>query len=205
MSLTPEWLTAYTSLATLLVVALTAFAALRQIRHLRSGNQVAAVLPLLDQWESLRDSMRYIRTDLAHDLEDPEIRMRLSALPRSGPATQALAGVNFYESVGALVVPGTLDLELVLRYFDLPSDVWEKASRCIAIVRRSGGKEVLEHFEALVQLERKFIAKRGSSLYPRHLTRMPLEDIDAEADAAYARERQLNLGDDGLEPPTFSV
>ena len=184
--MTPEWLTAYASIATLLVVAITAYAALRQIRHLRSGNQVAALLPLIEQYELVRASLRYIRSDLAKDLEDPAARVALATLPRSGAAAQALPGLNFYEKLGALVVPGTIDLEVALRYFDLPSDLWEKSARCIAIVRRSGGDEVLENFEALAQLERSYIAKHGSSLFPRYLSRLPLDDADAETDATYA-------------------
>lgn len=182
----PEWVTAYASLATLLVVAITAYAALRQIRHLRSGNQVAALLPLIEHYDSVLESLRYVRSDLARDLDDPEVRIQLATLPRSGPAARALPALNFYEKLGALVVPGTIDLQVALRYFDLPSDLWAKSTRCIAIVRRAGGDAVLENFEAMAQLERAYTAKHGSSLFPRHLSRWPLEDTDAEADAAYA-------------------
>lgn len=184
--MTPEWLTAYASVATLLVVAITAYAALRQIRHLRSGNQVAALLPLIEHYDLVRESLRYVRSGLAADLEDPATRVQLATLPRSGPALQALPGLNFYEKLGALVVPGTIDLEVALRYFDLPSELWAKSARCIAVVRRTGGNEIFENFEALAQLERAYIAKRGSSLFPRHLSRLPLVDADAETDAAYA-------------------
>src|SRR5579864_7561059 len=103
--MSPEWLAAFSSLATLFVIGLTAYAALRQISHLRSGNQVAALLPLTEKYQTpeIQDSLDYVIGKLSSDLRDPAVREGLRARPVSGPARQANKVFNFYESVGALV------------------------------------------------------------------------------------------------------
>lgn len=182
-----EWLAAVTALATLFVIGVTAYAALRQIKHMRSGNQVAALLPLTEKYQSLQmqESLQYVISGrMQNDLQDPLTRRGAESIPSAGVARAAMPILNFYESVGALVTARVLDLNLVLRYFTLPSDLWEVAGDYIAITRRKRGREVFENFEALVALERRYTAKHGSSLYPRGLERLHLRDSFAAEDAA---------------------
>ncbi len=116
-----EWLSGAASLATLLVVAITAYAALRQMRHMRSGNQVAALLPLIAEYRSstIRESLNYVLSGLDVDLNDEQTRAGVQTIPTAGPAVKARAVLNFYESCGALICARVLDLELLLRYFTL--------------------------------------------------------------------------------------
>jgi hypothetical protein len=181
-----EWLTAAASVATLLVVAVTAYAALRQIKHLRSGNQVAALLPLAEEYQApnIQNSMNYVLGSLRSDLNDPVVRAGVTAVPAEGLARQALPCFNFYESVGALVGAGALDLELVLRYFLLPSDLWEIGLDYIALSRRSRGPEVFENLEALVAMEREYAKRHGTSRYPAGLPHLDVPDRWAPEDGA---------------------
>lgn len=190
--MTPEWLTAASSVATLFVVALTAYAALRQIKHLRSGNQVAALLPMTEKYQSpeVQASLNYALSNLAVDVQRAEVRSGILASPCSGPARGCLAIYNFYEALGALVTAGTLDLQLVLRYFLLPSDLWEIGTDYIAITRRSRGPEVFENFEALVAMERAYAKAHGTSRYPRHLAHVDAPDRWLDVDAAHSAERE---------------
>lgn len=184
--MTPEWLTAAASALTLVVVAITAYAALRQIKHMRSGNQVAALLPIIEKYQTaeVQASLQYALASLATDLESPAARSGVVGRPVSGPARAALAVFNFYESVGALVAAGALELQLVLRYFTLPSDLWEIGEDFIALSRRSRGPEVFENFEALVAMERAYAKARGTSRYPRGLPHVILRDRWLQVDAA---------------------
>lgn len=172
--MSPEWLAAASSLATLFVIGLTAYAAVRQMSHLRSGNQVAALLPLTEKYQTLeiQESLDYVLGKLNSDLQDPAVRAGLLARPSSGAARQANKIFNFYESVGALVCAHALDLQLVLRYFTLPSEMWEIGSDFIALTRSTRGNEVFENFEALVALQVAYEKRHGTSLYPRGLPRM---------------------------------
>lgn len=186
-----EWVTAASALATLFVIGVTAYAAVRQIRHMRSGNQVAALLPLTEKYQTpeLRESANYVMSGgLKRDLQDRDVRRGAESIPASGASRKAMAILNFYESVGALVTARVLDIELVLRYFTLPSDVWEISSDYIAVTRRKRGPDVFENLEALVALERRYTTKHGSSLYPKRLPRIPVADAFAAEDAAMPRE-----------------
>lgn len=181
-----EWVAAASALATLFVIGVTAYAALRQIRHTRSGNQVAALLPLTEKYQTaeIQESLQYVMSGaLNRDLQERNVRRGAEAVPSSGPSRKALTILNFYETVGALVTARVLDMELVLRYFTLPSSVWEIASDYIAITRRKRGTDVFENLEALVALERRYTAKHGSSLYPKRLPRVPVNDSFAVEDA----------------------
>jgi len=171
-----EWLTAISALATLVVVAITAFAALRQIRHMRSGNQVAALLPLVERYREaeIQASLNYVLRSLRTDMEDPEVRAGVRAIPVYGKATAALAIFNFYESVGALVCANALDLELVLRYFNTPFDMWTIGEQYIAVTRQTRGDEVFENFEAMVVMQGDFERRHGISMYPKGMRRVTL-------------------------------
>lgn len=172
--MTAEWVTALGSLATLLVVAIAAYAALRQMRHMRSGNRVAALLPLVDQYRSaeLVDSQRYVMRKMNVDLEDPEVRRGASVIPHEGPIRAALPFMNFYEGCGALVCEGVIELSLLLRYIMPPSLVWDVAEDYIALARKGAGPNVFENFEAMVVLERRYVERHGLALYPKHLPRL---------------------------------
>lgn len=172
------WVSGAASLATLVVVAITAYAALRQMRHMRSGNQVAALLPLIAEYRSaeVSESLNYVMSGLADDLRDPKARGGVSAIPATGPARKAMKAINFYESVGAMICARVLDLELVMRYFILPTEMWAIAEDYIALSRRTRGPEVFENFEAMVALEQKYAARHGTSLYPSGLPHVPARE-----------------------------
>jgi hypothetical protein len=158
----------------------TAYAAMRQMTHLRSGNQVAALLPLTEKYQTpeIQESLDYVIGRLKTDLLDPAIRDGILARPAAGPGRQAKDIFNFYESVGALVCAHALDLQLVLRYFTLPSEMWEMGAEYIALTRSTRGDEVFENFEALVALQLAYEKHHGTSLYPRGLPRMKLPPVD---------------------------
>ena len=170
-----EWLTAIATLLTLVVFAVAAFAALRQIRHMRSGNQVAALLPLTEKYSepALRASLDYVIGELRKDLEDPEVRAGVRARPAYGKARAAQEIFNFYESIGALVRSGTLDLFLVLLYFTTPGEMWEIGEDYIALTRETRGDEIFENFESLVILQQRYEKRHGTSLFPRTMQRLP--------------------------------
>lgn len=174
--MSPEWVAAASSLLTLVVIGVTAYAAMRQMAHLRSGNQVAALLPLTEKYQTpeIQESLDYVVGRLNEDLRDPAARAGVMARPSAGPARKANKAFNFYESVGALVCAHALDLQLVMRYFTLPSEMWEIGGDFIALTRSTRGNEVFENFEALVALQLAYEKHHGSSLYPRGLPRMKL-------------------------------
>lgn len=169
--LSSDWISALASLATLVVVAITAYAAIRQMRHMRSGNRVAALLPLIEQYRSaeLIESQRYVAGQMNADLENPEVRQGASVIPHQGPIRKALPFINFYESCGALVCENVVELSLLMRYILPPSIVWNLAEDYIALARKAAGPSVFENFEAIVVMEKQRTERYGQSLYPKNL------------------------------------
>lgn len=164
-------------MVTLLVVALAAYAALQQMRHLRSGNQTAALLSLIGELrdESYLASGAYVTTQLAHDLDDPENRAGAEAATWTGPTRQALRYLRFYEALGSLVFSGALELDLVLRYFLVAHD-WQQVEPLVLVIRRRAGPSLFEMFEALAMAEARYVAQHGDSWYPRGLPRTSAVD-----------------------------
>ncbi len=175
--MTPEWINAGAALLTFLVVAATAYAALQQMRHLRTGNQTAALLDLTrEQRDTLYQvSQTYVYTQLAHDLEDAESRAGLTGSAWTGPTREALRFLQFYEELGALVFSGALELGLVLRYFQAADD-WRRVESLVLVLRRQRGPSAWEMFEALGMAEAQYVAKHGDTWYPNGIPRTSAVD-----------------------------
>ena len=91
--MSPEWVAAASALATLFVIGVTAYAGLRQIRHMRSGNQVAALLPLTEKYQTaeMQESLQYVLSGaVSRDLQDREIRRGAESIPASGTSRKAM-------------------------------------------------------------------------------------------------------------------
>jgi hypothetical protein len=71
-----ELLNTLASLATVVIVATAAVAALVQLRHLRSGNQISAIIAIGEQFQSqaFRDAVSIVRHGLAQKMESPLLR-----------------------------------------------------------------------------------------------------------------------------------
>lgn len=76
-----EFWTAFGSVGTLVVIAVTALIALIQVRHLRAANQAHFLNNLFIEYEGpeFRDAFNFVRADLRQRLEDPSFRRELRA------------------------------------------------------------------------------------------------------------------------------
>ncbi len=99
---------------TVLIVGATALAALAQLRHLRAGNQITALLTIGDKFLEPRfvDARRVATADLARTLEDPTFRRYVIARSLREPLpeissdqlavlTSANVYGNLFEEVGS--------------------------------------------------------------------------------------------------------
>lgn len=166
-------------MATLVVVAVGSFAALRQIRDIRRGTTVEIILRLFEQWQSprIRDSFTFVRNELAAKLDDPVVRAAILEGALDAKVDAAFAVANFFEGVGDLVSKGLLDHELIVDSFPTLF-VWERCAPLIALLRVRH-PYALELFEYVAVLQRDHNAKRGSAVaYPKGATRMTLPAVD---------------------------
>jgi hypothetical protein len=181
MLMSAEWISALAAVATLAIIAVGSFAALRQIAHMRRATLIEVLLRLLEQWQSarVRESFLFVRDDLEGKLADPVVRAAVHEGALDAEIFPALTVANFFEGIGDLVSKGVLDHELIVDSFPTLF-VWEKCAPLIALMRVRH-PYALELFEYLAVLQGDRDAKRGTTVaYPKGARRMPLPPIDGE-------------------------
>jgi hypothetical protein len=162
-----EMLNTLGTLTTVAIVAATAIAALVQLRHLRAGNQINAMLSIGENFANpgYRDAVYLVNRKLAGALEDPVFREYCAALSRGQQPPEVdgeyvdlrraanLIG-NTYEELGILVKNGIVDRSLFLdRYYGVIIGSWNRLSKfnafCRAAERTSAGWENFEYLTVL--------------------------------------------------------
>ena len=177
------------SIATFVVLAITAIVAVVQLRHIQGSNQVAA----LDEFREALDSPQYragvvLSVELKRRMDEPAVRRDLEAdlLPEwLGPVVYLF---RLFETFGTYVKHGILDERVV---FDLWSSVfidnWERLAPAIVVMRRTEGPAFLENFEMLACIAKQW-KERSKTRYPKRLPRIAPPDRWLAEDLA-ARNR----------------
>jgi len=182
-----ELLNALASLFTVCIIAATAIAAMVQLRHLRAGNQINAMLSIGEELSSkaLTDAKFVIRRKLAAVVDDPKFRAYNAeiesgrapeVIPEYEEVRQALSLVgNSYEELGILVKQGIVDPDLFLdRYSWVIFGQWKLMEPVVVDAREATGQPAIwENFEYLAVLSEDWMRKHTST-YPKGLRRMPL-------------------------------
>ena len=187
--MSPELVTAISSLVTALVIAATAVAAVIQLRHMRSGNLIEAVLSFRELLEDdeHRKANRLLRGgDLARELEDPQFRRYLYRVTKKLPLENvpqrfvdlheaAIALGNSFELIGGMVRNKVVAPGIVLaNYWWVVANAWARLEDYIAMMRQYGGSDGLfEDFEYLTVMSLEW-AKQHPDSYARGVARMPL-------------------------------
>jgi hypothetical protein len=177
------------TLTTVVIVAATAVAALTQLRHLRAGNQINAMLSIANQFDEkeFRDALFLVHEKLDSAMDDSRFREFYLAVVRrqTAPATPeqrelldaARFIANTYEELGILVKNGIVDKDLFLdRYSWVINRAWENMQRLVAFARSVTGKDAIwENFEYLVVLAQDWMEQHESS-YPKGVRRLQLHN-----------------------------
>lgn len=189
-----ESLNTLATLGTFVVIAATAVAALIQLRHARSSNQIAALTQLRDAFQSreFSEANGLVLTRLEELLKNPVFRYQLAnRAARTDEFIPAITSINlignYFEDMGALMVAGLLDTKLVNTIYS--SDLtrcWECLEPVVAIGRREGTDAVWENFEYAAMLAFKWIEAHPNGAYPSGAPRLPIRDQWLEDDRAYA-------------------
>jgi len=184
-----ELVNTFGTLLTVTIIAATAIAAMVQLRHLRAGNQINAMLSISNQFDAkeFRDALTLVQHTLDAALEDPAYREYLTARNRRTPlpavseeyreladATRLVG--NTYEELGILVKNGIVEHDLFLdRYAWVITQVWNRMTRATAFTRATTGNDAIwENFEYLTVLSQDSLG-RGST-YPEGVRRLQLEN-----------------------------
>ena len=125
------------SIGTFIVIAMTAMAALVQLRHMRSANQVAGLQNFMNSYEGpeLRDAFHFVRTELKKRLEDPAFRREL----RSGNVDrfkhpEVVIG-NFFDQWGIYYRSSAIDRRSFMRVnAGIVVNFWRRLEPVVAMV-----------------------------------------------------------------------
>jgi Domain of unknown function (DUF4760) len=185
------------TLGTFVVISATAIAAILQLRHARSSNQIAALNELRETTETpqFMEASHFVQGELATKLQDPAFRYQIAMRSLRTDETRALIARanlvgNFFESMGTLVKTGLVDEELAMQIWDgVAVQAWEHLAPYVAILRRSTGNVLWEKFEYLTVLAQDWIAAHPKGTYPAGMRRIDLKDEWLEPDKEYAASR----------------
>ena len=161
MTIDPNWVAALATLVSALIIALTAIAAFRQLRHYRNANDIVVYLRLIEQMDS--PLMLEGRANLAevarNSATDPAYHERLADptfMPEEFRAVGRLLG--FLEHISVLVTKGGVAESLVLaEYADTFVRIWEIMRPGILQRRIAFGPYTGRAFEHLAMRARRYI------------------------------------------------
>lgn len=184
--MSPEWLGALASIATLFLVAASAIAALLQMRHMRNANQIVALTEIRETIESpvFHAALIYVLRELPKLCEDPEMRRKMLGVPLPQEFEQARSVATFFESLGVFVKNGAIGRAIT---FDMWGDAirnsWDRLAPWIVNRRHiSRNIALFENFEYLAVLCHEFKKSHPEGTYPSRVPRMPAVALWPEAE-----------------------
>lgn len=163
------------SVATLIVVTAASVAAIVQLRHLRTSNQLNALLEIMNQWnvpivqEALAELLK-----LPQKMKDPQYVALLETPGAIDRKTHLeFLALDLWEQIGTYCKHGLIDEKILL---DVTSGQvsrgWECAEATIAALRQTAGPSAMENFEYLAVRAKQWVKKYPSGTYPKRLPRM---------------------------------
>jgi hypothetical protein len=183
------------SLVTATVIGATAIAAIVQLRHMRMGNQITALLSLQNEFDSkdFRDAEDVIRKQLGDLHEDPEFCgfcisiARRETPPTSHPyeavRTAAILVGNTFENLGVLVKNSIVERTLFLDVYSWNvASTWERLEPLVALTRAaSGERSIWDNFEYIASISRTYLETHPDT-YPPGVKRIdpPLSKTAAQ-------------------------
>ena len=173
-----ELINTLATVGTLVVITATAIAAIAQLRHVRTSNQIALLTKLHDtlQSEDFVEARRFVHTQLPELLRDPARRAELrdSTSPRDLRLATMLG--NFYENVGMFVRLGTIDRTTVcILWSGLIEEAWSGLAPFLGVIRsKPANFDIWENFEYLATVAQDWTAQHPHGNYPPNTRRLPL-------------------------------
>ena len=173
-----EWVTAIATAGTFIVIAASAIAALLQLRHMRSGNQIAAYNECRETMESadFRRALQFIRRELPDRLRDPGSVERIVRDRFQEEYSGIRMVANLFESMGLFVKSGMMEEKIACELWSgIVVDCWESLSPFTAFVRAQADPGIWVNFEYMAAISNRYNHRFPQGEYPAGVERMPLK------------------------------
>ncbi|MEA2786420.1 MAG: hypothetical protein QOF71_2524 [Candidatus Eremiobacteraeota bacterium] len=174
--MTLELLNQLAPIATFVVVAATAGAAMVQLRHIAHNNQLESIIALraLRDSAALDESFEFVAEDLARCMQDPGFRAGLeNDRPPDRTIHKELRLCDYFEMVGGYIKLGLISGDVFLEYGN-PERYWKLCEPALELYRRKRGPSTYENFEYLVVCSQDWDRRHPGGNYPKGLRRLPL-------------------------------
>jgi hypothetical protein len=182
----PEMVSALAETGTLVVICASVVAALIQLRHIRAGNQLQALLSLERDFRApeLQAALRYVQEQLPLRLADPVYRRELETIGFIDPASHPeMVACNWLNEMGTLVKRELVSEDTFMDLFArLIAHCWKHLAPAIAIMRRKRGQAQYHDFEYLANRAVLWLERNPEGMSPRPFARLPIPDVWLEED-----------------------
>ena len=183
-----EFWTAFGTMGTFIVVAISAVAALAQLRHVRTANELQALLSVQRDFQEpdLQQALHYVQLQLPERMRDPAYRAELEAIGFVDPHRHPeMVACNWFNQVGTLLKNGLVAEGAFLDLFGrLVDHYWRLLEPAIAVLRRRRGPGQYEGFEYLAMRSQRWRRRFHDGDYPKDEPRLAVSDPYALDDRA---------------------
>jgi hypothetical protein len=161
--------------ATFAVIAATALAALVQLRHLRSSNQLNALLTLMQMWDKpeMQRHIAYTRVELPEKIKDPAFLAAIGAELESRVDHPELLVADFWEQIGSFMKYNLMDER---SWLDAASSqaiqTWNDLEPVVMALRKLRGPAIYENFEYVAVRAELWTKRSPDGYYPKGTPRM---------------------------------
>jgi|HubBroStandDraft_2_1064218.scaffolds.fasta_scaffold06387_4 hypothetical protein len=173
-------LSALAETGTLVVICGSVVAALVQLRHIRAGNQLQALLSLERDFRApeLQSALTFVQEKLPQRLEDPAYRAELETIGFIDPADHPeMVACNWLNEMGTLVKRGLVSEDTFMDLFArLIAHCWKQIAPAVAIMRRTRGQAQYHDFEYLAVRATAWLERNPQGMSPHAFVRRPLDD-----------------------------
>lgn len=199
----PEILNFWAEIGADIVICGSVVAALIQLRHIRAGNQLQALLSLERDFRApeLQSALTYVQEQLAERLHEPGYRRELETIGFIDPAVHPeMIACNWLNEMGTLVKRGYVSEDTFMDLFArLIVHCWRQVSPAIAIMRRKRGEAQYHDFEYLALRAAAWLKRNPQGMFPHAMTRAPLADPWREIDQREAsRQTSPQIAQDNV-------
>jgi len=159
----------------MLVILVSVVAAVVQLRHIRAGNELQALLSLVRDFRDpgLQTALTYVQKHLPQRLQDASYRCELETIGFVDPAIHPeMIVCNWFNEMGTLVKRGLVSEDPFMDLFGrLIAHCWRQVSPAIAIMRRTRGEAQYHDFEYLASRAQAWLisARAHARADPRSL------------------------------------
>jgi hypothetical protein len=178
--ITAEWLTAIGTLGTFFVICASAIAAVRQLRHMRSANQLQGILALEEHFRDpdLQAALTYAQEMLPKKLQDATYRDELEHRGYiDSQKHPELLLLNWFNKMGLLVKHRIVSEDAFMDLFArLIVYYWDLLAPAVALMRRTRGEGEYHDFEYLALRGRAWLERNRAGVFPKGVVRSKLPD-----------------------------